>query len=112
MSAPWDPQFLTFPQCKDAKHLNVQIGEWYRMRDAYGGGVSADHLRETFVNILPNNLQDKVNDRRDSLTTLDDVARFVQNEISRCSGRRLAGLQEASLKHLANQKREAYTCHL
>ena len=45
--------FLTFGQCKDIKVLNAHIGEWFRARNRYGGGVPPAHLREMFINAQP-----------------------------------------------------------
>ena len=83
------------------------MGEWFRARNSYGATIPPTYLKEMFINMLPNDFQDKVNYRRASLTSLEHIIQCVQEEISRLSDRRLAGLQESQLRHLAAHKPEA-----
>ena len=58
--------FVGLPQRKDKKHLNAHIGEWLKMRITYGSGAPPTHQWGMCVAMLPNHVQEKMNDRANS----------------------------------------------
>ena len=81
----------SFPQCDKPENLQIYIGKWQEMKDTYGGGISDQHLKSMFLNILPPNVQKEVREKPE-LTTLQTCIDHVLSDLGRINDANLSKL--------------------
>ena len=105
-------QFMTFPKCPSVDKLLVFIGKWQEARMEHGQGLPDAHLREMFINVLPNSVADEVNRRpKGELSTLQSVIDFVTNELSRYRDRALQNAQDGQLADILGISSRTHSIH-
>ena len=88
----------SFPQCDKVENLQLWIGKWQEMKDAFGGGISEPHLKSMFVNILPPSVQKEIRERP-GLSTLQSCIDHVMSDLGRINDAQLSKLHVERLKH-------------
>ena len=87
--------------------MNVHIGEWLRARNRYAHDLPDYHVREFFLDILPDDLRTEIIRRKD-IVTLQQMISFAQEEISRLNDKRLAAMHDQKRNELLGSKHEAF----
>ena len=88
----------SFPQCDKVENLQLYVGKWQEVKDAFGGGISEPHLRTMFINMLPPAVQKEVREKSD-LTTLQKCITHVMSDLGRINDAHLSKLHMERLKH-------------
>lgn len=81
----------SFPQCDNMESLQFWVGKWTEMKDAYGVGISDNHLRSMFINILPAAVQKEVREKP-GLSTLQKCIDHVISDLGRLNDAQLSKL--------------------
>ena len=99
-------RFHAFPKCPSLRDLNAHIGEWLKARAEFAHGVPPEHLREFFLDILPDTLRLEIIRRK--VDSLDAMIAFAQEEVARENDKRLAVAHEARRKEILGTKTESF----
>ena len=82
----------SFPQCPRVEDLQHWLGQWQMVRQKFGADLPEIHLRQMFLNMLPNSVSEKLRERKD-LTTLQHYINEVDADLGRLNDARLAKIQ-------------------
>ena len=87
-----------FPQCPSMTDLQHWIGQWQITRLKFGRDLPESHLRQMFLNMLPNVLSSKLRERKD-LSTLQQYIDEVNGDLGRLNDGHLARIQSQRMKN-------------
>lgn len=79
----------SFPQCTRVEDVQHWLGQWQMTRQRYGNDLPEAHLRQMFLNMLPDIVSSKLRERRD-LSTLQQYIDEVTSDLGRLNDAKLA----------------------
>ena len=80
-----------FPKCPRVDDLQHWLGQWQMTRQKYGADLPEIHLKQMFLNMLPDPVAEKLRERRD-LNTLQQYINEVDADLGRLNDAKLAKL--------------------
>ena len=78
-----------FPQCPKIEDLQHWLGQWQMTRQKYGSDLPEAHLRQMFLNMLPDSVSSKLRERKD-LHSLQQYINEVDADLGRLNDAKLA----------------------
>ena len=87
----------SFPQCPSAADLQHYIGQWQITRQKFGHGLPDIHLKQMFLNMLPDKVAAEIREKKE-LVTLQHCINHVLSDIGRFNDGRLAKVHAQRLK--------------
>ena len=79
----------SFPQCPRIEDLQHWLGQWQMTRQRYGSDLPETHLKQMFLNMLPESVSHKLRERKD-LTTLQQYINEIDADLGRLNDAKLA----------------------
>ena len=83
----------SFPQCPRIDDLQHWLGQWQMTRQKYGADLPEVHLKQMFLNMLPETVAHKLRERKD-LNTLQQYINEVDADLGRLNDAKLAKLHQ------------------
>ena len=87
----------SFPQCPSAADMQHYIGQWQITRQKFGAGLPDIHLRQMFLNMLPEKVAAEIREKKE-LVTLQQCIDHVLGDLGRFNDGRLAKVHAQRLK--------------
>ena len=91
-----------FPQCPSASDVLHYTGQWNITRMKYGNDLPDQHLRQMYLNMLPEKIAADIRDKREC-DTLQKCMDQVMRDIHRYNDGKLAKIHSQRLKHMLSQ---------